>query len=1199
MSAYRPPESCRQPRVQLKTMWPGLRIVIGLLTLVALLVIGWRSLNPFSTPAESPPPTSEASLASEPSAAEGNLDEAGIPIEVRDSLAETAQAGLALLATIEQFTGQASVTQQVTQPAMDSRTTTHQTVVSRELVATDLLSMNEAGAPVDRPVTGVALAADGQIAAFASRAGNLDTQNFAAEMDAARRVEPRGAVQNGIPNNAHSYEQIYVIDLTTQRLELITLGVDGMPGNGWSSAPALSPDGRFVAFYSWAGNLVPDDTNAVQDAFVYDRQTQTMARVSISSAGRQGNDRSGDSRAGVRPALSADGRFVAFHSDATNLVETPVAGTQVYLHDRETGTTSLVSAAGVEDEKVAGDGDSIQPALSADGRFVAFQSRAQNFMPQPSAPEHRLEHRPEHLAETWQIWLLDRATGEMTLVSQGQDPQAENGADTQATQGGAWGNGDSTWPSLAGDGQRIAFQTTATNLMTRNPRTLHAQHVQEIMVFDRPGGEMWRASVSSMGLPGNRDASLPALALDGRYVAFVSAASNLVNDDANDVADVFIHDLQTRHTSRVSVRVTGVWTGIEADAPVTGPPAPSADGRLVAFVSQAANLLPASTAATVAEDGPVAAQAYVHERRAPETHRLDGRILDPQGQPIAQAVIRAGPHRAESGIDGRYHFPALVGGTYALTAEHDRFSFSPPRRVTSVLRATQHVDFIGFAGIDPAHAFLDLPLAYDGSPATFLQALRDTSEGGLVDAWFDHAYPDYSKTGSILLWDGRLRDVAHYNDELGCYQRRCYDGHDGIDFPYRAKLVDRSIGPLAIPIFAAAPGRVVHVIDDCRQADRWCNGGYGNEVILYHNLDHDNGYFTRYSHLDRVDVAPQTLVARETQLGLMGSTGNSHGIHLHFGVHRDNGNARWDGGEVDLPVDPFGWAGTQPDPWVADRGGPVSHWLWLHHPTTDAALVGSMGGVVRDVAGHVRVEVPGGAFQGQARFELAPAAPEGAMPADVRSVGRGFWLRILDWLAGPQEPGGNPLNPDQPLTIHISLEDLDLRHLALEQLTIYRWTSTAHARVPLPTTVNKEDMTVSAKTDRLGNFDLQGPLLCPQDGWEPDDSYFAAVPLDAGGAPMRRLFDVPTDEDWFRIAMTPDRAYTATVEGFGPGVLPELTLFDADGVTELAQIAAESDTSRLTLNWSDPDPGGDFYLRLQPLATSATGCDAVYSLRVE
>jgi len=151
---------------------------------------------------------------------------------------------------------------------------------------------------------------------------------------------------------------------TTER---VSLGPNSVQGNDSSWGAALSADGRFVAF-SAASNLVPGD-----DVFVRDRRTGTIERVSVSTGGGQSNGNS------YFPALSADGRFVAFDSEASNLVPGDTNGiSDVFLRDRLMGTTERVS---VGPNGVQGNEESDEPALSADGRFVAFGSWASNLVP--------------------------------------------------------------------------------------------------------------------------------------------------------------------------------------------------------------------------------------------------------------------------------------------------------------------------------------------------------------------------------------------------------------------------------------------------------------------------------------------------------------------------------------------------------------------------------------------------------------------------------------------------------------------------------------------------------------------------------------------------------------------------------------------------------------------------------------------------
>ena len=175
---------------------------------------------------------------------------------------------------------------------------------------------------------------------------------------------------------------------------------------------------------------------------------------------------------------------------------------------------------------------------------------------------------------------------------------------------------------------------------------------------------------------------------------------------------------------------------------------------------------------------------YLHERVDAPTFTLAGGVTESGGQPVAGVTVAAGPHRTTTDANGNFRLSTLVGGTYTLAVAKAGYTFTPPRRTISLLSDVDGQDFLAFAGGGP-DAFLDLPLAYDGSAATLVALLRDTDEGGLIDAWFDHDAPNYTKNQSMLLWDGRQRTQELYNERLGCYERRCYEGHDGVDFPYR------------------------------------------------------------------------------------------------------------------------------------------------------------------------------------------------------------------------------------------------------------------------------------------------------------------------------------------------------------------------------------------------------------------------------
>src|SRR5438093_412858 len=294
-----------------------------------------------------------------------------------------------------------------------------------------------------------------------------------------------------------------------QTTERVSVASDGTTeGNDASLGSALSADGRFVAFDSAATDLVAGDTNGVSDVFVHDRQTGTTERVSITSDGTQGNGKSGLLSFAFPPALSADGRFVAFVSFATNLVAGDTNGaTDVFVHDRQTGTTERVSVAS---DGTQGNAASAGAALSADGRFVAFHSTATNLVAGDTNGKT-------------DVFVHDRQTGITERVSVASD--------------GTQGNNASSYPALSADGRFVAFDSDATDLVAGD-----TNGTNDVFVHDGQTGTTERVSVASDGTQGNGPSSGAALSADGGLVAFHGTATNLVAGDTNGTYDVFVHD---------------------------------------------------------------------------------------------------------------------------------------------------------------------------------------------------------------------------------------------------------------------------------------------------------------------------------------------------------------------------------------------------------------------------------------------------------------------------------------------------------------------------------------------------------------------------------------------------------------------------------------------------------------------------------
>ncbi|MFO1036722.1 MAG: hypothetical protein U1E45_07750 [Geminicoccaceae bacterium] len=298
---------------------------------------------------------------------------------------------------------------------------------------------------------------------------------------------------------------IFVRNLRTGKTERVSVASDGHEGNGESYGPSISADGRFVAFYSIASNLVSGDTNGGTDTFVHDRQTGTTVRVDL-GPGRAQSNGGHDSFAWQRTVMSADGRFVGFISSATNLVPNDTNGVvDVFVRDRLRGTTELISRGAGN----RADGESFVPSISANGRFVAFMSRATNLVRGDTNGYY-------------DIFVRDRLTQTTRRVSVGA--------------GGVQANGFCGDPFISADGQVVAYQSDATNLVAGDRNGLI-----DIFVSATSGGKTERVSVTANGQEANDESTgQPALSARGRIVLFASEGTNLVPGDANGVADAFV-----------------------------------------------------------------------------------------------------------------------------------------------------------------------------------------------------------------------------------------------------------------------------------------------------------------------------------------------------------------------------------------------------------------------------------------------------------------------------------------------------------------------------------------------------------------------------------------------------------------------------------------------------------------------------------
>ncbi len=299
---------------------------------------------------------------------------------------------------------------------------------------------------------------------------------------------------------------VYVHDASTGITSPLAVSSKGQLGNDQSSYCWITANGSYVVFSSAASNLVAGDTNNRTDVFLRDLLQSTTQLVSVGTAGSQQNG-----WIGLGQTASEDGRFIAFCSDGDNLVPGDNNETyDVYLRDRLLSTTTRIS---VSSSGVEGNGMSDYPHVSADGRYVAFASDASNFV-------------PEDTNGARDIFVRDTLAGVTTRVS----------ISTFGNQSNGW----SFFSSISQDGRFIGFDSEGSNLVPNDGNS-----ASDAFLHDRLTGQTMRVSVSSVGEEGNNHSGLSTTSSDGRIVAFVSHASNLVPGDTNNEEDVFVFDRST------------------------------------------------------------------------------------------------------------------------------------------------------------------------------------------------------------------------------------------------------------------------------------------------------------------------------------------------------------------------------------------------------------------------------------------------------------------------------------------------------------------------------------------------------------------------------------------------------------------------------------------------------------------------------
>lgn len=415
-----------------------------------------------------------------------------------------------------------------------------------------------------------ALSADGRYVAFESDAPDL------------------------VAGDTNGAADVFVHDRHTGVTTRVSVSTGGGQGSADSMEPSLSADGRFVAYSSYAPDLVASDINGVSDIFVHDRQTAMTTRVSVTTDGAEATGHS------FLPSMSADGRHVSFWSAASNLVADDTnGGWDVFVHDRAPATTTRVS---VGTGGVQGSGDTVSwwsSPLSADGALVTFTSEAADLV-------------PDDTNEASDVFLHDRQAWVTTRVS-------VDASGAQGTDGSGCG-------SISADGRYVVFSSAASNLVPGD-----TNDSADAFLHDRLLRTVTRLSERTDGSQAAGSSIFAVISADGRHAAFTSTAS-LVDGDMNHAFDVFVHDRLARVTARVSV-----GPGATDGTGLSFFPTLSADGRIIAYASDARNL--------VADDTNETADVFVRELRAPADTFLRAALT------AEHAVVRLPATAAEVNVE--------------------------------------------------------------------------------------------------------------------------------------------------------------------------------------------------------------------------------------------------------------------------------------------------------------------------------------------------------------------------------------------------------------------------------------------------------------------------------------------------------------------------------------------------------------------
>lgn len=482
-------------------------------------------------------------------------------------------------------------------------------------------------------------------------------------------------------------EDAFLHDNQTGVTERISISSSGVAGNSDTYFGIdISADARYVVFCTGSSNLVAGDTNGKWDIFLRDRQTSTTRRISVSSTGAQSNGNS------WQPRISDDGAVVVYTSEATNLVSGDTNNKwDIFTYNMTNGQTGRVSISSTGAQGNGDSGDNKAPAISADGRFVAFSSESTNLV---------LNDTNTFCDNNW-----DGVYNENCPDVFVRDRQNSTTERVSLNNGGEQGNNLSMLPAISGDGRYVAFFSLASNLVTGDTNTCTSLYYYsgpcpDVFVRDRQTNTIERVNVSSSGVQSTVDPITyfkpPAISSDGNIVVFGSADTKLAPGATNGYPQVLAHDRTTHETSLVSANTFGTQGDFNSYCMCDT----SADGRYVSFQSLGGNL--------VLYDANSLTDIFVRDRTG-WTYALAGTVRNQSGNPLVNITVGYGNKIGQNKVtdnNGEYELYYLPPGIYSIKAWALGYLSNPFEIQVSVPPTTVGVDFV----MRPATKVLYLPI---------------------------------------------------------------------------------------------------------------------------------------------------------------------------------------------------------------------------------------------------------------------------------------------------------------------------------------------------------------------------------------------------------------------------------------------------------------------------------------------------------